>query len=62
MWVGLGEACKGMCFSGVRVVDDVGGDASKEVQVGVDVMPLTAKLDEFVNGNDVAGDNASSKV
>ena len=51
-----------MCFSWVGVVDNVGGDACEEVEVGVDVVPLAAKLDEFVYGNDVAGNNTSSEV
>ena len=32
------------------------------MQVGVDVLPLAAKLDEFVYGNDVAGNNTFSEV
>ena len=62
MWVGLSEACEGVCFGWVGVVDNVGGDTCEEVEVGVDVVPLVAESDEFVYRHNVTGNNASSEV
>ena len=44
------------------MVDYVSGDASEKVEIGVDVVPQAAKLQKFVNGEDVASHDAFCKV
>ena len=44
------------------MVDDVFGEACEKVKVGVKMMSLAAKLEEFVDGIDVAGNDSSGKV
>ena len=62
MWVGLSVVGEGVCLGGIGMVDNVLGEACEEMKIGVEVVSLAAKMYEFVNRIDVAGNNASSKV